>query len=169
VPARSFLADMNQVFEDFVAVALRETLGVSEYAFPQGLALGGARVGVRRTLALDEAGVVGLVPDLSWWDARRCTFAGDVKYKRVAAAGVEHPDLYQLLAYVTAADLPGGLLVYAAGEGEPVSHTVVHAGKELHVVALDLSGSAADVLARVATVAQRVRLLRRQARTGSAA
>jgi 5-methylcytosine-specific restriction enzyme subunit McrC len=169
VPARSFLVDMNRVFEDFVAVALRETLGVSEHAFPQGLALGGSRVGMRRTLALDEAGVVGLVPDLSWWDGGRCTFAGDVKYKRVAAAGIEHPDLYQLLAYVTAAELPGGLLIYAAGEGEPVSHTVVHAGKELHVVALDLSGSAADVLAQVATIAQRVRSLHRQARTGSAA
>jgi 5-methylcytosine-specific restriction enzyme subunit McrC len=85
-----------------------------------------------------------------------------VKYKR-AVAGVEHPDLYQLLAYVTAADLPGGLLIYAAGEAEPGSHVVVHAGKELQVTVLDLAGPPPAILAQIATIAGRIRRLRDQA------
>lgn len=40
---------------------------------------------------------------------------GDAKYKEVGPAGVEHADLYQLLSYAVASDLPGGLLVYGAG------------------------------------------------------
>ena len=49
-------------------------------------------------------------------------------------------DIYQMLAYVTALDLPGGMLVYAKGEAEPVVHTVRHTGKRLEIAALDLSG-----------------------------
>ena len=51
-----------------------------------------------------------------------------------------------MLAYVTALDLPGGMLIYAKGEAEPVMHEVRHSGKRLEVVALDLSGSLEDVL-----------------------
>ncbi len=164
VPAWAFLVDMNQVFEDFVVVALREALGLSERTFPQGLA-SGARP---RTLPLDQAGAVHLKPDLSWWDGNTCTFVGDVKYKRASVAGIEHPDLYQLLAYTIATGLPGGLLVYAAGEAEPASHEVVHAGKELHVTALDLSGSPDKILAQIGGVAAHVRHLRGLARAGAA-
>ncbi|MHB0960427.1 MAG: 5-methylcytosine restriction system specificity protein McrC [Pirellulaceae bacterium] len=109
--ASSFLVDMNQVFEDFVVIALRESLGLNERQFPQN-----AR---GRRICLDVASRVVLEPDLSWWQANRCCFVGDVKYKRVNAPGIKHPDLYQLLAYTVATDLPNGLLVYAAGEGEP--------------------------------------------------
>ena len=161
VPAAAFLVDMNRVFEDFVVVALREALGLSERAFPRG-ACG-------KALSLDGAGAVHLQPDLSWWSGHTCTFVGDVKYKRVTAAGIEHPDLYQLLAYTIAAGLPGGLLVYAAGEAEPVSHDVVQAGKQLQVTSLDLAGSPAAILAQVNTLAQRVRRLRRLARQGAVA
>ena len=62
---------------------------------------------------LDEAGRVRLQPDLSWWDGRVCTFVGDAKYKRTKDERVPNADLYQMLAYATALDLPGGLLVYA--------------------------------------------------------
>ncbi|MGH2351266.1 MAG: McrC family protein [Chloroflexota bacterium] len=161
VEAAAFLVDMNQVFEEFVVVALREALGLSEHVFPQGAA--------GKPLLLDLHGAVQLRPDLSWWDGTSCTFVGDVKYKRTSAAGVEHPDLYQLLAYTIATGLPGGLLVYAGGEAEPVSHRVVRAGKELQITALDLAGSPAEILGQIATVAQRVRRLRRRARAGTAA
>ena len=53
--------------------------------------------------------------------------------------------------------------VYAAGEDEPASHEVVHAGKRLEVVALDLVGPPDAVLAQIARVAQRIRQLRRLA------
>ena len=92
-------------------------------------------------VTLDEAGRVSLKPDLSWWDGPICTFVGDAKYKRIENERVPNADLYQLLAYATALDLPGGLLVYAQGEAEPVAHRIRHAGKQLEIVALDLSGA----------------------------
>ena len=103
-----------------------------------------------------------LRPDLAWRDGARWMFVGDVKYKRLAP-GATNADLYQLLAYATALDLPGGLLVYAEGEPEPEIHTVRHAGKRLEVAALDLSGTLEETLARVETLARRVTGLRRAA------
>jgi 5-methylcytosine-specific restriction enzyme subunit McrC len=148
VRSSAFLVDMNTVFEDFVVIALRERLRLTERAFPQG------NRGHR--LRLDQQGQIRLQPDISWWEGERCRFVGDVKYKRVRADGVLHPDLYQLLAYTIAADLPGGLLIYAAGEAEPVIHEIVHLGKRLEVVTLDLAGTPEDVLAQVRVVAGRV-------------
>ena len=73
-------------------------------------------------------------------------------------------DLYQLLAYATALDLPGGLLIYAAGEADDVTHTVRHVGKRLEVATVDLSGTIDAVLASVGALAERVRALRAEAR-----
>jgi 5-methylcytosine-specific restriction enzyme subunit McrC len=67
---------------------------------------------------LDREPNLSLEPDISWWERGACVFIGDIKYKRVNIAGIRHPDLCQLLAYVTAAGLRSGLLIYAAGEGE---------------------------------------------------
>lgn len=151
VRASGFLMDMNRVFQEFVTVALREALGVSERAF-----------GERSIGSLDDEGHVPLQPDLTWRNGSRWTFVGDVKYKRIDA-GVPNADLYQLLAYATALDLPGGLLVYAQGEPEPGTYTVRHSGKQLEVEALDLSGDLEGVLARVGDLARRVKGLRRAA------
>ena len=151
VRASGFLMDMNQVFQEFVTVALREALGVSERAF-----------GERSIDSLDDEGRVPLRPDLTWQDGPRWTFVGDVKYKKTEA-GVPNADLYQLLAYTTALDLSAGLLVYAQGERDPATHTVRHAGKRLEVVALDLSGDLEGVLARVGDLAQRITGLSRAA------
>lgn len=151
VRASGFLMDMNHVFQEFVTVALREALGVSEREF-----------GERSIGPLDMEGRVSLKPDLTWRDGSRCMFVGDVKYKRMEA-GVPNADLYQLLAYAIALDLPGGLLIYAQGEQEPATHTVRHAGKRLEVAALDLSGALEATLARVGDLAQRVTGLRRVA------
>lgn len=159
-PASAFLLDMNQVVENFVVVALRDALRLSARSFPQGNA--------GRWLALDARGRVRLKPDLSWWDGNHCLFVGDVKYKRVNVAGVLHPDLYQLLAYTIASDLPGGLLIYAAGEREPAIHEIVNPGKRLEVVTLDLSGSPDNILAQIAGVAGRVRRLRAELRAHGA-
>ena len=154
--AAGFLMDMNRVFQDFVTQALREALGVS------------ARV-LRADdggMCLDEGRRIRLKPDLSWWDREACTFVGDVKYKRYKRAddGTRNADLYQLLAYATALDLPGGLLIYAKGEAEPAAHTVRHAGKRLEVHALDLSGPVEELLAGIGRLARRVRALRAESR-----
>ena len=149
VRASGFLMDMNVVFQEFVTVALREALGVSGDVFLEKV--------VR---SLDEEGKVHLRPDLTWWDGRECVFVGDAKYKRIDGS-VPNADLYQLLAYATALDLPGGLLVYA--EGEDATYQVRHSGKRLEVAALDLSGTLDVVLERVGHVANRARVLRAEA------
>jgi 5-methylcytosine-specific restriction enzyme subunit McrC len=114
-------------------------------------------------LRLDEAGLIRLHPDLSWWDGPVCTFVGDVKYKRVSVPGIEHSDLYQLLAYTTAAGLPGGLLVYAASEGESITHQVVHVGKQLQVQSLHLDGKPETILGEVKKLAAQIKQLRDRA------
>lgn len=153
VRAAAFLVDMNEVFETFVAEALREALRLSPRVFPRG-----AR---GRDLWLDHGRAIRLEPDLSWWEGSACVFVGDLKYKRVGAHGIKHPDLYQLLAYTVAAGLSTGLLIYAAGEGEPAAHQVVEVGKRLEVVTLDLSREPRKLLAQVAELAVSVRRLRR--------
>lgn len=148
VSSSSFLIDMNRVFEDFVVFAIRDALALDEGQFPQG--------GSGKRLKLDELGRIPLKPDISWWVDRRCLFVGDVKYKRTRNERVPNADLYQLLAYTTATGLPGGLLVYAAGEDEPVNHMVRHAGKALEIVTLDLAGDPSDVLAQVDDLAKKI-------------
>ena len=154
VRASGFLMDMNVVFQEFVTEALREALGVSGDVFLEKV--------VR---SLDEEGKVHLRPDLTWWDGRECVFVGDAKYKNLTDERAPNADLYQLLAYATALDLPGGLLVYAKGEREPATYDVRHSGKRLEVAALDLSGTLDAVLERVGEVANRVKALRDEALT----
>ena len=160
VRAPGFLVDMNQLFQDFVTVALREELGVSKDRFGES--------GID---SLDEGGKVRLRPDLVWRDRGGCVFVGDAKYKQInykSIKGIDekrvrNTDLYQMLAYVTALDLPGGLLVYAKGEADVATYTVRHSGKRIEVAALDLSGSLDDVLDCVRCLADKARALRDEA------
>ena len=142
VRASGFLMNMNEVFQEFVTVALREALGVPSWLF-----------GEHWIASLDEGGRVGLKPDLVWRDRGVCVFVGDAKYKNITGDRVPNTDLYQLLAYTTALDLPSGLLVYAKGEADVATYTVRHSDKQLQVSALDLSGSLDDVLGRVGRIA----------------
>ena len=155
VRASGFLMDMNVVFQEFVTQALRDALGVSDHAFCEWT-----------IKSLDEEDEVRLRPDLTWWDGPSCVFVGDVKYKNITGERVPNTDLYQMLAYTTALDLPGGLLVYAQGEADTVSYNVRHCGKRLETAALDLSGTLDDVLVRVRGIAQRVAALRDESRSG---
>ncbi len=152
VRASGFLVDMNVVFQEFVTQALREQLGVSRSLFLE-----------RYIPSLDRQGRVKLKPDLTWWHGRDCLFVGDAKYK-VAEGRVHHDDLYQLLAYVTALDLPGGMLIYAKGEAEQVVHEVRRFHRRLEIAALDLSRPLNAVLKRVDEVARRVERLRDDAK-----
>lgn len=144
--ADAMLFDMNQVFEDFVVHALRETLGLSPHAFPRN----------NRRLHLDQGRKVTLEPDLSWIEDGAHVFVGDVKYKRVAATGILHPDLYQVHAYARAAGLPSTMLVYAKGEHDPATHQVVLGGPSIEVVAIDLEQDLNGIHDEVRRVADRV-------------
>ena len=153
VRASGFLINMNDLFQEFLTVALREALGESSDTLRS-----------EHEVEFDEDGRAGLKPDLSWWDDDICTYVGDAKYKNLTdSRTVPSADLYQLLAYATALNLPGGLLVYAQGETDTWSYLVKHTSKRLEVMALDLSGTLDEVLARVDYVAARVRALREHA------
>ena len=144
----SFLLDMNMVFERFLFVALGEALKASGGEWKRG-----------KGLTLDRAGAIKLEPDLSWWRAGHCQFVGDAKYKRLEHEGFRHPDIYQMLAYCTAADLPAGLLVYAAGESDPGVHHIKNIGKTIEVATLDLTGCPESILKRIRTIAQLIEVL----------
>lgn len=153
VRVSGFLVNMNDLFQEFLTVALREALDVSPETLRSDY-----------EVPFDENERATLKPDLSWWDGGTCTFVGDAKYKNLTGKmSVPGTDLYQLLAYVTALDLGGGILIYAQGEADTTSYIVKHADKRLEVVALDLSGTLDEVLARVDCVATRVRELRDKA------
>lgn len=145
-----FLVDMNEIFEAFVYEALREELELSRVEFPRGGETGSA-------LHLDRERRIRLRPDLSWWVRGECCFVGDVKYKRVDTRGYQQGDYYQLLAYVTAARVPEGLLIYAGGESEEAVHHVGNSDKVLQVVTLDAGGAIEDIESQVRLMAERVR------------
>ena len=155
VRATGFLINMNDLFQEFVTHALREALNVSDKTLRDAK-------GIRR-FTLAEENRVQLKPDLSWWDGETCMFVGDAKYKKIVHSSVPNADLYQILAYATALDVPGGLLIYAKGEADAATYVVRHAGKRLEVFALDLSGSLDQILARVKTLACRIESLRAEA------
>ena len=157
VRASGFLMDMNAVFQEFLTQALREELGASPRTLRSDREL--------EKLTLDNGRRVTLQPDLTWWDGSRCTFVGDAKYKNLTGHRVPNSDLYQMLSYATALDLPGGLLVYAQGEGvDDASYDVRHSGKRLDVASLNLAGTLEDTLKNVWRIAEKVVLLRDAAR-----
>ena len=152
VRARSFLVDMNQVFEDFVVVALRENLGLSTYSFPQNAD--------GRTLTLDDQRRIRLKPDISWWKNGRCCFVGDVKYKSLNRQA-RNADIYQVLSYAVATQLPMGILIYAKDQATPYirseSHNISLADKQLRVVALDLANRPEDILIQINEIGDLIR------------
>ena len=152
VSGAAFLIDMNVVFERFLYVALGEALGIGEDQWQH-----------QARLKLDEGGSINMEPDFSWWalatnrSTSRARFVGDAKYKRLDTPGFRHADIYQMLAYCTAADLPSGLLIYADGEDPSGKYRINHAGKTIEVATLDLSGTPEDILGEVHRLADRVR------------
>ena len=157
----SFLVDMNEVFEKFVYVALREALGLDEEQWRQGA-----------ELTLDKEQRIKIKPDLSWWSsadskapASRPCFVGDAKYKQLDESSYSnqrrlnfrHADIYQMLAYCLATGRPSGLLIYAAEEKVPAAeYTIQNSKTIIEVASLDLSGSPTDILGEVKRLAKKV-------------
>ncbi|MGW7568958.1 McrC family protein [Streptomyces tendae] len=141
-----FLFDMNQLFEDFVTVALREAVR------------GGGRTSrLQDSHHLDEASAIRMRPDFVLYGADDIPCAVvDAKYKAEKRGGYPDADLYQMLAYCTALGLREGHLVYAKGNAPHVSHQVRHAGILIHQHALDLDQDPAGLLADIGRVARRM-------------
>jgi 5-methylcytosine-specific restriction enzyme subunit McrC len=146
VAINGFLLDMPQLFEDFVTVALRESLEGS---------YGGRVLGQARR-HLDVAGRVALRPDIVWQRHGSTVAVIDAKYKAEKPSGYPNADLYQLLAYCTVLGLRAGHLVYAAGNEDPARHVVRGAGVEIICHALDLGKPPVELLAEVRELATRI-------------
>ena len=149
----SFLVDMDQVFEGFLRVALRQALGLSESDWPTNSPF-------QRALHLEEERQVRVDPGLSWWRGRRCLFVGEARYSRAGRgihrqSGVQD-DIYRMLAYCTAAGLPSGLLVYPDDVAEPAVHRIRNSDKAIEVATLDLDGTPREILTSIEVLAERV-------------
>lgn len=141
VPVPGFTVNMPQVFERFVRTVLREQSVFTPDEFPDDPH--------KHDLHLDTAGRVKLLPDLGVQVRHRWRFIGDVKYKRDDGPG-HQADLYQLVAYATAAGLDEATLIYADGPGDAPHHSVRNAGIQLHLVHLDLQQPPQAVLTQLA-------------------
>ncbi|EOD67654.1 McrC family protein [Amycolatopsis vancoresmycina] len=137
--ATGFLFDLAKVFEDFLTVALAESL----------LAHAHGRAHLQYSCFLDEGATVGMKPDLVWRVGGAAAAVVDAKYKQEKPGGYPNADIYQMLAYCTALGLRRGYLVYAQGNGEPARHVVRHAGVEIVSHALDLTLQPDDLLGRI--------------------
>ena len=141
---RSFMVDMNDLFQRFLTGRLRiELRGRLDVIDEPKVYLGVGRE-------------ISMRPDLEFRTLdHQVRYVGDVKYKVSVDARGRSEDYYQLLAYTTAMELPEGILIYCRRVGDPVQHTVTvkHAGKRLVLRALDLTGPAEDVEREIAELA----------------
>ena len=178
--ASAFMLDMNVLFEKFVTERLRRELS------------GRLEVISQSRSDLDIAGSVKIKPDLLFRRDGKKVGVADIKYKlrdtdepaanddkqthdanarsdndTGAGIGATHADYYQLLAYTTALDLPGGTLIYCVdanggvhnGIATPPSQLanstikVKHAAKRLLTVGIGLSGSPDDIQTQITALA----------------
>ena len=116
---------------------------------------------------MDEGKEISLEPDFSWWLNEKCIAIGDMKYKKAIP---NTSDLYQLLAYQSAADLDNGFLIYAATnkDDKDLSYQIRNSNKVIHVEVLHLNGTPEEVLARVNIIAEKIRSSTRLALTTAA-
>ena len=142
VRATGLLVDMNRVFEDFVTTALSEVFA--------GMRL---RPAPQDRHHLDEGHRVVLRPDLVVYDGPRPVAVLDAKYKAEKRGGFPNEDVYQLLAYCTALQLPSGHLVYAKGEEIASVADVRHVGVQIMQHALDLTAPVTELMGQISAIA----------------
>lgn len=145
VAVSGFLFDMAKVFEDFVTIALREALAAK-----------GGHCVLQAGHHLDERGTIRVIPDLvRYADDGTPLAVADAKYKAEKPEGFPDADLYQMLAYCTALDLPEGHLVYAKGNAPRLRHARI----TIHQHTLELDQPPAGLLAEVRGLAERLVLV----------
>lgn len=146
VTVTGFLFDMAKVFEDFVTVALRYALTGDS-----------GRCVLQAQHHLDENDTIRMVPDFVWYaDDGTPLAVADAKYKAEKPEGYPDADLYQMLAYCTALNLPEGHLIYAKGNAPHAAHRVRHTGVLIHQHALELDQPPAGLLADVRALASQL-------------
>lgn len=140
-----FMFDMCVIFEDFVTVAMSESLARAHWQCER-----------QAPLHLDEQRNVRMRPDLLCRAGRRLVAVVDAKYKAEKPAGFPNADLYQMLAYCTVLGLSEGHLIYAKGNEEGRVHTVQGTGITIHCKALDLGLEPKALLRQIDQLARAV-------------
>lgn len=133
-----FMFDMCVIFEDFVTVAMSESLNRFGWLCES-----------QAPLHLDDQRAVRMRPDLLCRRSGHAVAVIDAKYKAEKPAGFPNADLYQMLAYCTVLGLSEGHLIYAKGNEEGRLHTVRNAGITIHCKALDLGLKPAALLRQI--------------------
>jgi 5-methylcytosine-specific restriction enzyme subunit McrC len=134
--ATVFLIDMNNAFESFVAARLTRYLA------------GHLTVRTQQTREFGHGGTARIRPDLIFQQASGQTvYVADTKYKITADGYARDTDYYQILAYATALNVPGGMLIYCQREGTipPTAITVGPNRTRLDTRALTLEGTPGDI------------------------
>ena len=141
----TFIFDMNKVFENFVTIALGESLARH----------GGELRDQVTKVRLSEH--ISLKPDLAWWRDGQWEAVLDVKYKPLYSESFPNGDAYQMLAYSLAYGLDEGWLIYAREpDQQSVDHVIPSAGKTLIVTALDVGREPDELLRDVDELADRI-------------
>jgi 5-methylcytosine-specific restriction enzyme subunit McrC len=104
VKAESFLLDMNELYEAYVAARFRASLE------PEGI-----RVIAQQHDWLAEEGRIKIVPDLILRDSSGREIIVDTKYKKKKDDASINADVFQVLAYLTALRSNTAVLLYASG------------------------------------------------------
>ena len=139
------LFDMCAIFEDFVTVAMSESLHRAGWQCQR-----------QAPLNLDDKRRVQMKPDLLCRAGRLPVAVVDAKYKAEKPAGFPNADLYQMLAYCTVLGLMEGYLIYAKGNEEGRVHSVQNAGITIHCKPLDLGLKPAALLKQIDRFARAV-------------
>lgn len=128
--ASAFLLDMPGLFQRWLTDRLRRHLR------------GRLDVLAERRIHLGAGGKIPMDPDLEFRAGGITVYAGDVKYKLTSDGRGKNADYYQLFAYLTALELPEGVLVYCQADAEPERDVVVaNSGKRLWTKLVSLGGS----------------------------
>ncbi len=117
---QTFLVDMNKLFEAFVTQLLHER------------AYGRLSLRTQKPVRLGRDGKVPMQPDIVLRLGDTSVLVADCKYKRLAPGEFKNHDVYQLLAYCTATQVPQGVLVYPRHTLE-IADTVQIANTRIHV------------------------------------
>lgn len=125
---RTFMIDMNRLFEAFVTQLLRERAPAGISVSPQ------ARV------HLGHDRKVPMAIDLLVRDRGRPVLVADCKYKRRTESAAHGHDVYQVLAYCTDTNVQRGMLIYPAHIGSTQDELIIrHTNVVIRRLALDLN------------------------------
>jgi 5-methylcytosine-specific restriction enzyme subunit McrC len=143
---QTFLVDMNDLFERYVAKVLDQWLTSGEF-----------RVHAQWNDRLDVGRKVRIIPDIVFSRSGVPILAMDTKYKRLEQGEFKNHDLYQMLSYCTALQLDKGVLVYPRHLMDIEQDVLVrNSSMVIREMTLDLSGGVTDLQLATTRFAARI-------------